>query len=631
MLDRHSKNNTPSQLLCIKLMDEAFAMIGAPLPRTVDEWADENRILPPGSAEPGPWRSSRTPYMIEPVRAFKNPQYNRVIWVMGSQMGKTANQFNVMGQRLDDDPAPCLYIGPTQSNIRNTIEPKIAAMIEESPSLMKKFNVSKSTKTVKLINGMALRMAWAGSATELASDSAAIVMIDERDRMESSVKGEGDPVELGEARAATYPDGTVGVASTPTEGNVETYEHPKTKIEHWKPSNEIASPIWRLWQEGTRHEWAWPCPECDEFFIPRFKWVKWPKDSTPDEAFRLAHMVCPTNGCIIESKHRTKMNSKGTMLSPGEYMKDGKKMGESDTKDSDTASYWISGLCSFSAKKSFGYAARRYLKATKVGDPDRIKAVINTELGELFRVAEQKPWETILDRIQPYVMGSVPEGVLLMTAGVDVQKNRLVYAVRGWGIEYESWLIDAGELMGETNKPSVWESLSYLLNKEFKHHNGSSMRVLAMLIDSGYESNQVYQFCRKHPQQAFATKGRDTMTSDLLLSKVTKFDNIPLVNFKTDPFKSWVHARVEWPKDKPGGWWVPSDVEEDYCRQVLSESKIIKPSGGTTWVKTYSQNHYWDAEVLNYLAIKLVRPIEVVAATTADKSRKYGTISKGVE
>ena len=294
------------------------SIVDAPLPRTADQWADAHRILPQGVAEAGPWRSSRTPYMTEPVRAFKNPNYRRIVWVMGSQMGKTANQFNVIGHRLDDDPAPVLYLGPTQSNIRTMIEPKIMDMIHCTPSLERKYIKSKSTKTLKVINGIPFRMAWAGSAAELASDSAAIGIVDEVDRMASSVKGEGDPVELMEARTSTFPDGKVGVASTPTVGTVESIYDERSNLWRWNVSEVVESPIWRLWQEGTRHEWAWPCPHCEEYFIPRMDCLKWPEDSTPESAGRHAKMGCPHCNELIESKYKDRMNRYGVFVAPAQ-------------------------------------------------------------------------------------------------------------------------------------------------------------------------------------------------------------------------------------------------------------------------------------------------------------------------
>ena len=201
--------------------------------------------------------------MISIVHACIQPKNKRVIAVMGSQMGKTAGLLNVIGHRLDDDPAPIIYVGPTRNNIDNVIEPKIMDMIKGVPTLWAKMaKGKKATKTHKRIAGISLRLAWAGSPTELASDSAVLVLVDEIDRMDDNVKGEGNVFELAEARTSTYPDGRVIGTSTPTIGNVDTFVHLVTELEHWAVSDTVASPIWRLWQEGSRHEWAWPCPHC---------------------------------------------------------------------------------------------------------------------------------------------------------------------------------------------------------------------------------------------------------------------------------------------------------------------------------------------------------------------------------
>ena len=176
--------------------------------RSPSAWADENRLLPLGSAEPGLWRSRRTPYFIPITHACSDPQYRRVIVVTASQMGKTAGLLNVIGQRLDEDPAPMIYVGPTRNNIDNVIEPKLMELLKNVPRLWKKLSKGKSmTKTHKRIGGVSLRLAWAGSPTELASDHAVLVFVDEVDRMSSNVKGEGHVFELAEARTSTYVDG----------------------------------------------------------------------------------------------------------------------------------------------------------------------------------------------------------------------------------------------------------------------------------------------------------------------------------------------------------------------------------------------------------------------------------------
>lgn len=610
-------------------------IVDAPLPRTADQWADAHRILPQGVAEAGPWRSSRTPYMTEPVRAFKNPNYRRIVWVMGSQMGKTANQFNVIGHRLDDDPAPVLYLGPTQSNIRTMIEPKIMDMIHCTPSLERKYIKSKSTKTLKVINGIPFRMAWAGSAAELASDSAAIGIVDEVDRMASSVKGEGDPVELMEARTSTFPDGKVGVASTPTVGTVESIYDERSNLWRWNVSEVVESPIWRLWQEGTRHEWAWPCPHCEEYFIPRMDCLKWPEDSTPESAGRHAKMGCPHCDELIDSKYKDRMNRHGVFVAPAQKInKKGEVTGKADTDGNDIASFWISGLCTFSSKKTFGYFARRYLNAIRTREPDKIQAVINTELGELYSVLGEAPkWDIVYNKRKPYEQGAVVEGVKILTAGVDVQKDRLVYVVRGWGLHMESWLVTHGELWGETRHPSVWKQLHELL----EHTYGDDSRVRMMAIDSGYETNSVYSFCNRNKGLTIPTKGHDKLDKPFYASRVevnikgeTHKQGMQLWHFDSDVVKTWVHAQVDWPDDEVGGWWLPHDITEDYCKQIVSEGRVKKSSGKVVWIRHQKDNHFLDAEGLAYLSIRILNPNFDKIEAPVQVRRKRRIISKGM-
>lgn len=607
--------------------------------RTPDQWADSNRLLPPGSAEPGPWRSSRSPYMIHIVHACIQPKNKRVIAVMGSQMGKTAGLMNVIGHRLDDDPAPIIYVGPTRNNIDNVIEPKIMDLIKGVPTLWAKMaKGKKATKTHKRIAGVSLRLAWAGSPTELASDSAVLVLVDEIDRMDDNVKGEGNVFELAEARTSTYPDGRVIGTSTPTIGNVDTFIHPVTGLEHWAVSDTVASPIWRLWQEGTRHEWAWPCPHCGEYFIPRFKHLAWPEKSTPDEARQKASLQCPSCAELITDAYKAEMNKRGVYVAPGQSVtKSGEIVGEADTYNSDTASFWVSGICSFSSKKTFGFLAKKFLAAVRSGEQERIQGVINTDFGELFKIGGDAPeWTVVAERKRGYKEGNVPQGVNLLTAGVDVQKNRLVYVVRGWGSKYESWLIEHGEFWGETDKPEVWQQLSELVATTWQGHLLSRVA-----IDSGYQTQQVYQFCRLHKNVALATKGHDTLDKPFKKSDIdvnvrgkTIANGLQLWHFNTDQMKSWVHSRVEWPHDQPGGWWLPDDISDDYCKQIVAEQRSVKPSGKVIWVQIKKDNHYLDAEALAYLAAKIITAgreyaVEGQALTVSKPKRRM--ISQGIQ
>ena len=339
-------------------------------------WADENRVLPAGSAEPGRWRSSRVPFMAQIYAAAVSPKYRRVVLVCGSQMSKTEFLLNLIGHRLDDDPAPVIFVGASQRQVESISTSRVSKMIASTPSLNEKLDKRKTHNKVteKTIAGQRLGFAWAGSAIELSSHPCALVLIDERDRMTGDVDGEGDPVTLAEARTATYPDGKVVVVSTPT--------------------LDGASPIWSLYEQGTQFRWTWPCPDCGEFFAPSFDLLKWPEKSSPQQAKRGARLACPHCGSMIEDRHRTAMNAAGRFEAQGD-------------QDSDCASFWVSGLAS--PWRSWGDAAKQWIEAVRSGDDGRTQAVLNTVFGELFKLqGEAPPSARVQELRSAYGMGELP-------------------------------------------------------------------------------------------------------------------------------------------------------------------------------------------------------------------------------
>jgi phage terminase large subunit GpA-like protein len=563
-------------------------------------------VLPPGTPEPGPWRSSRTPYCPPIFAALA--KFRRVVVMMGAQMGKTAGLLNVVGQRLDDAPVPMLYVGPTKSNVDRVIEPQLTAMLKSAPALWSKTDQSrKAQKLAKTVNGVSLRLAWAGSPTELASQPAHTVLIDEIDRMEP-IPGEGDPVTLAEARTTNYAGGRIIITSTPTEGNVDVERNTDTGLEHWKVTDpkDIPSQIWKLWQEGTRWEWSVPCPHCRRHFIPRFRYLWWPKDATPRVASREARLVCPACGAQIEDGAREGMNAGGVFLAPGQTVKAGQVIG--DPPDSDTASFWVSGL--MSPWRTWGQRAADWIRALNSGDQERIRAIINLGFGEPYAFkGEAVPAEAVRDCIGAYKTGDVPAGVKALTCGVDVQKRRLVYVVRGWGYSMESWLIESGDIWGETDQRTVWDELALLLQRRF-----GEKTIQRMGIDSGYRpgdkwrrpDNLVYEFCTQHRGRALPTKGRDRLNKPLQPSLIDVTfrgqsikKGLQLWHIDSDYFKSWIMARLSWPADQPGRFWVPEDVSDDYCLQVTAESRVSKPSGQAIWIKVRPENHFLDCEAIN--------------------------------
>lgn len=528
--------------------------------------------------------------------------------LMFSQGGKSKLLENLVGHKLDTDPEPVLYIGPTKSNVTKTVEPKIDDMIRRCKSLAAKTIFGQAyTKTSKLIAGTLFRFAWAGSTTEVKALSASLVIVDELDEMTIEAKGQGSIIELADARHGTYAGGMTVATSTCTQGTVTSELNADTGLEHWQISKKVSSPIWIQWQEGTRHEWAVPCPHCDEYFIPRFKLLQWPENSTPASVMKTAYIACPNNGCVIKNESREQMNARGVAVSPGQKVtKAGKVIGE--PIEAISYSLWVSGL--MNNFKSIGYLASKWLSATRSVDPDAIAAVLNTNFAELYSTGGEAPTEDAVKLCcTNYQMGEVNGDIRVITVGVDVQGNRLVYVIRGWCYNWESYLIENGELWGDTEQDEIWLELENMLDRDF---DGLSINL--MIVDSGYLADMVYAVARRNKRSIRAAKGHDRLDKPFYSSKVDVTprkgkvikNGLQLWHFDTDRAKTWVHARINRDKDLPGQWRLPIDIDDDYCKQLVAEERVEKSSGGVIWIRVAKDNHFLDAEAMAYLGAKML-------------------------
>lgn len=595
---------------------------------TPDEWARRNRVYPPTAGIPGPREPSLTPYVIAPSRAVHARTHKRVVFVCGSQMGKSDSVLDVIGARLDQAPLPILYLGPTKQFLEEQWSPRIDDLFKKTESLRRKLAPGRQRMTRRLIAGVHFRMAHGGSSTSLKSDPFGLGISDEVDELLANVKGAGDPIRLVDRRGDTYSDFVHYATSTPSEGPSDVEIDPESGLEFWSEidPSEISSTVWRLWQGGTRYHWAWPCPLCDEYFIPRFKHLKWSKPvdergkemkSDAQLAARTAHIECPNCGGEIIDSCKEDMLARGCYVAPGQSVrKDGTVVG--DPPDSWTLSYWVSGLAS--PFQTWGQRAAEYVEAVRSGDPAEIQAVVNGGFGELYApgsgdVPEWRELEKLKDVASPYVLGDVPRGVRFLTMAVDVQKNRLVYGIRGWGVRSSSWLIQIGELWGDTVQEEVWEDLEDVLLDQYAGH-----RIKLALIDSGFRpgnpkavpENRVYSFCQRHANLCRPTKGRASLVGKPLLpSKIEarvswrgklEMVGIELFHLDTDFFKKWVHERIRWPIDEAGAWLLPDDTPDYYLQQVVSEARIKKPGGKSAWVMRTRENHFFDVEAMNAAA-----------------------------
>jgi phage terminase large subunit GpA-like protein len=558
---------------------------------------------------PGPRDPALTPYIVAFERFFDDPRYETCVLITGTQMSKTDGVLDVMGWRLDTKPRPQLYVGPSRDFVTELFEPRLMKLFDEAATLKDLVARGKrNKKTRKTVNGVSVRLAWAGSATSLSSDQAGDVYVDEYDKMVTGVHGEGDPFTLAKARADTYADRKIAVTSTPKRGQVTIAKDKQSGLEFWKIAEavDLESPIWAKWQTGTRHHWAWQCPHCDGWFIPRVRDLKCDKGATPAQARRKTWIACPTNGCVIEESSKAEMNSHGVFVAPGQTIGDsGALCGE--PPDATILSLWVSGLAS--PFVTWGERLEEIMLAAS-GEAEARQGAVN-KAGELWAPdgGDLPAWEAIKSRAAPYKSGVVPDEAIYLTIGIDVQKNRLVFVIRGWGGRATSWLIEAGELWGNTAEPQVWNDLAEKLTTPI-----DGVLIKLAFIDSGFRPgkkfevpvNRVYEFARRFRSFVFATKGSSLpMITPLTKRKieVTKQGQqdkygLDLIRLDSGHWKSWVHERLEWPADQPGAFNLPEDVTENYCRQLIAEAKVRGPSGKPVWIERSRENHYLDAEAM---------------------------------
>ena len=588
---------------------------------TSDQWARDNRVYPASTGWPGPRNPGLTPYRLPIVHAVESGRWKRVVDVTAAQTGKTESQLDLIGHRCDQRPAPILYVGPNKQFLNEQFEPRLMQMLEGARSLRGKVGSGKRmTKTRKIVAGVPVRLAHGGSSTALKSDPAALAIVDEYDEMLENVKKQGDPLGLVEARGDTFSDFTVMISSTPSVGNIDTETDPASGLEFWKFSEpeEIESPIWRLFQEGTRWHWCWQCPQCHGWFVPRFKLLDWQKAKTPIEARRMARLLCPISGCggIIEETDKEVMNEGGRFVAPGQTV-DARGVLRGEPPESSTASFLTSGLAS--PFVTFGDRAEAYVRAQRSGERAKIQSATNAQFGDLYAPGSDNVPESVeVYRLKiSYKRGQVPVGVVTLTCAVDVQKNRLVYVIRGWGARSTSWLIQHGESWGPTDQFDVWNDLDDLLKTRI-----AGLRIRICIIDSGFRpgkkdagpENMVYEFCRQHQRNCRPAKGAShAMRTPLIVSKLeVKPDGkrvkygLDLLRINTDWSKLWVHERIRWPVDQLGAFYLPEDVSDDYCLQLLSEARLKSPDGRPTWIQLSRNNHYLDCEAMNWAAGELL-------------------------
>lgn len=556
---------------------------------TVTQWADRFRILPDkASIEPGRYDSSRTPYMREIMDCLSiTSMVQDVTFKKATQLGASECANNFFGYVVDVAPGPMLYYMPTDKLASEHSKGKLTPTIDETPCLKEKITDSRhkgfsNTILTKDFPGGILFLSGANSPTNLRNKSIRYLVLDDYDGFPPTAGQEGDPGDLAERRT-------------------DTYSVRKKIYRNSTPTIKGLSRIDIAFLEGDQRTYKVPCPFCGYYQqlvwggVNKRKGIKFHRNKNGDVT--TVWYECAKCHEGIDEAYKTEMLVDGKWVAKFKRRK--------------KRSYHLSSLYSPLGWVSWKQIVEEFLKAKD--SPERLKVWTNTRMAEVWdEVGSQPAWRLLRDRAELYKIREVPAEVIFLTAGVDVQENRLVTVVRGWADWEESYLIYWSELFGNPGQSEVWTQLDMMLAYPFSHPAGKQIYIKRCAIDSGYLPNDVYNYCRVRANQTMATKGASTANLPIVNKPswvdvnfegetLKGQDGVQLWRIGTDSAKAQIYNRLSMKNPGPGFYHFPDGVADEYYKQLTAEKKVTQFRNGfpaPVWVKLRPRNDVLDCEVL---------------------------------
>lgn len=548
---------------------------------SISKWAETYRYVE-RSARPGRWSNSVVPFLTEIMDCVTQPDVREIVFLKSSQVGGSELAVNIIGYYIHIDPTYILYIAEIEDKAKAWTQESFDTTVAATDVLrnLVSDDPSDNNQRIKRFPGGQLTIAWASSPAQLSSRPAKVVIFDERDAYIPTK--EGDAVKLAMARTKTF-SGEEKIISIST------------------PRREESSTMMPAYLAGDQREYHVPCPQCNEFQTLKWANVKW-DDGEPENAY----MVCERNGCMIEN------DDKHDMLAKGQWIAGARFKGK--------ATFKINEL--YSPFTSWGSMAEDFLEAKK--HRSTLEVFVNTRLGETFREEERVEYADLQLSREEYA-APVPAGVLVVTAAVDVQGDRLEAEVVGWGRDNESWSIDYHVIEGSPSLPEVWDALTdYLttpLDGELR-----TFRIEMVCIDSGgHHTQMVYRFCKANSGRKWlAVKGSSTPQAPLV-GKPTLVGSNPkvrLYSIGTNAAKDEIFSSLKIAEPGPGFCHFPATDKYDdaYLKQLCAEKKVPRfRMGKEVWVyekvSAGARNEALDLRVYNIAARTILNPnFEKIAA-----------------
>lgn len=581
----------------IDIADNTFEMFTRcisllkPPPRlTLSQWADMYRMLSPeNSAEPGRWHTEKAPYQREIMDAIGDQHTRKVVVMSAAQVGKTAMLMNVLGFYMHYYPAPVLVMQPTLDMAQTFSKDFLAPMLRDTPVLQNlvdtKSRYAGNTILKKNFPGGYVTIIGANSPASLASRPIKVLLADEVDRYPASAGTEGDPLLLGQKRQTTFWDKKTIIVSTPV----------------LKSSSRIATE----YEKGSKEEWNVPCPKCGHFQPLLWEGVVFDKDDLSKPVM----YRCERCGELSGEYEWKQAGQRGHFVA--------------ENDNTEVRSFHLNTLASnFCGWKEI---VEKFLVAnelSKIGDHEKLKTWVNTELG--------MPWEepgTTLDDTElvnrrEIYEAEVPDDVLMLTAGVDTQDDRFEVEVVGWGVGKESWGIRRQKIFGDMLGERVWEDLDNFLLKTFQKKDGTALPISAVCMDSGgHHTNAVYRFTKERwERRVWAIKGKGGQDVPYVRNPSTNNRaKTPLFIIGVDAGKTLIYQRLKHETVGPNYCHFPLNEEagydEEYFKGLTSEQMVVRFRKGRSVIawelkdEKYKRNEPLDLRNYATAALEITNPV----------------------
>ncbi len=533
---------------------------------TVSDWADKKRVLNQrSSAESGPWRTNRTPYLRDIMDDLSDHTRVREVTLMkGVQTGGTEAGNNWIAYTIDHAPGPFMVVQPTVELGKRWSRQRLAPMIDDMDCLNEKIKPSRSrdsgnTTLSKEFDGGLGIITGANSGSGLRSMPAKNVMKDELDAWPVNVDDEGDPSDIADERTTTYSRSKILNISTPT--------------------NKATSRIYKKFIEGDQRKYHVPCPHCEELQVLDLQSLVWEKDEDGEGIPETTQAVCKHCGALIPEYHKTWMLENGKWIATG--------------KPNDSHhSYHLPSYYSPLGWKSWADIVDKFLKAK--GNREKMQVFTNLQDGLPFEDQTDKVDADILkDRAIPYPLGECQIGDLVLTAGVDTQDDRFEIEVWAHSMTH-SRVIDYKVIWGDPDLISTRKELDDYLRAAWPHAAGTQLMIASTAIDSGgHKTQTIYDYCRTRAKERriFAAKSYSQHWKPII-NKPTKVDvSIKGKTIKNgaevwmvgaDTAKKHIYNRLAIDNPEQEGFiYLSSQLPDNFFKGLTSEKLV------TRYVKGY--------------------------------------------